>query len=116
MMIFVFLIPEVISSNEPGADERKKTMVKGFCAVRSPLHAPHARARRSNLTAAVRRQRLKAAIQLWDCDKFGPGSPIEAMVGHFPTIVYDCCRLDTASPAHFSHSGSLGDGVRHAKR
>ena len=38
VIIFVFLIPEVISSNEPGADERKKTMVKGFCAVCSPLH------------------------------------------------------------------------------
>ena len=38
MIFFVFAIPEVISSNEPGADERKKTMVKGFCAVRSPLH------------------------------------------------------------------------------
>jgi hypothetical protein len=39
MIVFVFLTPEVQASNEPGADERKKVMVKGFAQVRRPTCA-----------------------------------------------------------------------------
>ena len=56
IIAFVFLVPEVQASLEPGADRRKADMVKLVC------------------------KNLKAAIEIWDCDKFGPGSPLDAMI------------------------------------
>ena len=56
ILAFVFLVPKVQAGLEPGSDRRKADMVKLMCA------------------------NVKAAVEIWDCDKFGPGSPLDAMI------------------------------------